>query len=116
MSVKSKAAASENVRIAGKPPECAARGRSAVFQPLAELIENDDGFEIIAAVPGCRASHLAVDVLPDAIVIEGDRDVGQKLLCRLHLPCGVQTRKTAAYLDHGRLTITAPKQGHSVNS
>jgi HSP20 family molecular chaperone IbpA len=88
----------------------AARERCADFSSLAELIEDDDRIEIIAAVPGFDAAHLAVDVLPDAIVIEGDRNAGRELLCRLDLPCAVQARKTAARLDHGRLTVTAPKQ------
>jgi HSP20 family molecular chaperone IbpA len=91
-------------------PESAARERCAGFSSLAELIEDDDRIEIIAAVPGFDAAHLAVDVLPDAIVIEGDRNAGPKQLCRLHLPCAVQARTAAARLDQGRLTVTAPKQ------
>jgi HSP20 family molecular chaperone IbpA len=74
------------------------------------MIEDDDRIEIVAAVPGFDAAHLAVDVLPDAIVIEGNRNAGRELLCRLDLPCAVQARKAAARLDHGRLTVTALKQ------
>ncbi len=91
-------------------PDSAARERCAGFSSLAELIEDDDRIEIIAAVPGFDAAHLAVDVLPDAIIIEGDRNAGRKLLCCLHLPCAVQARNAAARLDRERLTITAPKQ------
>jgi HSP20 family molecular chaperone IbpA len=111
LQAKSAKSRSQDVKIAAMRPESAARERCIGFSSLAELIEDEDRIEIIAAVPGFDAAHLAVDVLADAIVIEGDRDAGRKLLCRLHLPCAVQARNAAARLEHGRLTVTAPKQG-----
>ena len=105
--------ASQGVRIVVKrhQPKFAAHKPCASLSQLAEMIESDDGIENIAAVPGFDAAHLSVDVLPDAIAIEGARDAGPKIfLGCLHLPFAVQVRKIVARLEDGRLIINAPRQ------
>jgi len=91
-------------------PGSSPRVPQAGFPPLAEMIDEDNRVEILAAVPGFEASNLGVDVLPRSIDIETNAGAEPGLLCHFELPCAVKTRKTTARLNHGRLTVVAPKQ------
>src|SRR5579863_3011830 len=46
--------------------------REMVLRPLAGIEDDGNEIRIIAAVPDVDAGHLTVDVLPAAIVVEGD--------------------------------------------
>ena len=46
--------------------------RSLIFAPPVELVDKGDEFTIRIAVPGFDAGHLHVNVLPRAIILNGD--------------------------------------------
>jgi len=80
--------------------------RETILSPLAGMEDNDRDIRIIAAVPPADASKLTVDVLPDAIVMEGE---GSKRCSVFRLPCRIDPARVRAEFSHGDLMIVAPK-------
>jgi HSP20 family molecular chaperone IbpA len=98
--------------------------RSLVFAPPAELIEEDDQFEIRMAVPGFEPNQIRLSVLPMAIIVDGDLGTtlgvreqrvcfsefnDRKLLRRVNLPQAVRPYTAKATIKSGILQITVRK-------
>ena len=97
--------------------------RSLIFAPPAELADKEDEFTIRIAVPGFDASQIHVNVLPNAIILDGEAaQSGQpeetvqspdfsyrKLLLRVDLPAEVRTNTAKAIFEDGVLKITVKK-------
>jgi HSP20 family molecular chaperone IbpA len=84
--------------------------RETILSPLAGIEDNGNEMRIIAAVPDVDAGHLTVDVLPGLIVVEGiasTNPVERYSVFHLHAP--IQPAAVRAELNHGDLTIVAPK-------
>ena len=96
--------------------------------PDSEMKETREAFEIKVAVPGFRAEQLHVQVLPELIIIEGCVDTNtseasapvaervvfsemtsKRTFRQYKLGVPVRVEEVAASLNHGMLTITAPK-------
>jgi HSP20 family molecular chaperone IbpA len=106
--MKARAARPQKVRVARLQSRAEAAGER-FGHALAEMIDEEDRIEILAAVPDFDASHLVVDVLPGEIDVEGDAETKRTLLSRFALPCAVNPRATTARLNRGRLIVKAPK-------
>jgi HSP20 family molecular chaperone IbpA len=81
-----------------------------VLSPLAGIEDNNREIRIVAAVPDVDASHLTVDVLPGAIVVEGEADTSpleRNSVFPLHDP--IKPAVVRAEFSNGDLTIVAPK-------
>jgi HSP20 family molecular chaperone IbpA len=102
--------------------------RSLIFSPPAELVEEDEQFEIRMAVPGFEPHQVRVSVLPDEIIVDGDSAAtseqrehqvhfsefnDRKLLRRVALPQGVRPYTAKASLKNGILRIEIRKAAHS---
>jgi len=98
--------------------------RSLIFAPPAELADKEDEFTIRIAAPGFDASQMRVNVLPNAIILDGEAaakdrqpeetvlppDVSyRKLLLRVDLPAEVRTNTAKAIFEDGILKITVKK-------
>jgi HSP20 family protein len=91
--------------------------------PATELIEEDNQFAIKMALPGYEPNQLRVNVLPNAVIVEGDAVTVQdqygtvcfsklserKLLRRVDLPQGVRPDIAKAELKDGILRIRVRK-------
>ena len=91
--------------------------------PTTELIEEDCQFAIKMALPGYQPNQLRVNVLPNAVIVEGDALAVQdqygklcfsnfserKLLRRVELPYGVWQDSANAELKDGILRIRVRK-------
>lgn len=96
--------------------------------PRSEMRETREAFEIKVAVPGFHAEQLHVQVLPELIVVEGWVDTtvaevsapadervvfsdltSKRTFRQYKLGVPVRVEEVAASLNHGILTITAPK-------
>ena len=96
--------------------------REIVNPSLLVSSDCEDQVQITAAAPGFEAKQLAVDVFPDAIVIEGEAtgarsgridakpNTRRKIFNRVPLQCPVDASKVKAYLDGDQLIIVAPKK------
>lgn len=78
--------------------------------PLAGLAEEGNNIRITACVPGAAASDLAVDVLPDEIVIEADRNGEIERYKRFPLPAPVDANAVKACLRGSELDVIAPRK------
>lgn len=77
--------------------------------PLAGMAEEENDIRITACVPGASAGELVVDVLPDEIVVEADRNGEiQRFKC-FHLPATVDPKRVEAHLHGTELDVVAPK-------
>ena len=89
--------------------------RSLIFAPPAELADKEDEFTIRIAVPGFDASQIRVNVLPNAIILDGEappkdgQPEERKLLLRVDLPAEVRTNTAKAIFEDGILKITVKK-------
>jgi HSP20 family molecular chaperone IbpA len=84
--------------------------RDVLFFPRCILAETEDQIRITASVPGFGARTLQVDVLPDAITIEGKVEGSERRLLRqLALPARVDPDDVQATIDGGVLRIAARK-------
>jgi HSP20 family molecular chaperone IbpA len=77
--------------------------------PLAGVAHEDTGIRITACVPGANASDLAVDVLPNEVVLEADRDGRVERFTRIRLPAKIDIGRVKARLRGSELEIVAPK-------
>ena len=97
--------------------------RSLIFAPPAELVDKEHEFVIRIAAPGFDAGQIHVNVLPRAIILNGDAaktggpeetvllsDFNRgKLLRRVDLPAEVRTNAVRANLEDGIVKITVKK-------
>jgi HSP20 family protein len=95
-----------------------------LFEPAAELIEENKQFRMRIAVPGLEAKELEITATPESIIVQGESanrreqkkgDVRfsefneKKLFRRFELPDRIDVERVAASLDKGMLQITAAK-------
>jgi HSP20 family molecular chaperone IbpA len=95
--------------------------------PATELIEEDNQFAIKMSLAGYEPNQLRVNVLPNAVIVEGDAVTVQdqygkvcfskfserKLLRRVDLPQGVRPDTAKAELNDGILRIRVRKATQS---
>lgn len=97
--------------------------------PATELVEDDLGFQLKAAVPGYSAEQIKLTVTPQEIIVSASsgnksssngRDPqkgtvrwsefkSQQLCRRVELPSAINTDKVSATLQDGMLTVKATK-------
>lgn len=96
--------------------------------PSAELIEEDDEFEVKVALAGFEPKDISVTATPRELIIKAkhkeersqdddDDDVkvhwsefrGNNVYRRIPLPADVNVKKVTAEFEHGMLEIEAPK-------
>ena len=93
-----------------------------LLTPAVDLSETKTGFELHADVAGFTADDVKVNVLPDSILIEAEKETkateqegqreelsSRKLFSRVQLPSAVEVDKVTAKMDRGTLIVTAPK-------
>jgi HSP20 family molecular chaperone IbpA len=77
--------------------------------PLAGMADEENDIRITACVPGINASELVVDVLPNEIVIEADRNGEIERYKRFHLPVPIDGAHVEARMHGSELDVVAPK-------
>lgn len=77
--------------------------------PLAGIADEENDVRIAACVPNASAPDLIVDVLPNEIVIEADRNGEIERYKRFHLPAPVDATHVEARLRGFELEVIAPK-------
>ncbi|HWF81793.1 MAG TPA: Hsp20/alpha crystallin family protein [Streptosporangiaceae bacterium] len=97
------------------------REGSMAWSPLADVIENDDGYEINAELPGISKDQIDVHVQDRELIISGEMKNGQR--GRMHrstrrtgrfeyhtyLPGDIKPDKVNATLSNGVLSVRVPK-------
>jgi|SRR5579862_6996347 len=81
--------------------------RESQAVPLAGIAEEERDIRITACVP--NASEMAVDVLPDEIVIEADHDGQIERFTRVRMPARIDANRVKARLCGTKLEVVAPK-------
>jgi HSP20 family molecular chaperone IbpA len=89
----------------------AAAEREIAAVPLACVAEEDDKVRITACVAETEGCEVAVDVLPDEIVVEAERNGQTRRFTRIHLPARVDARAVIAQLHGTKLEVVARKAG-----
>ena len=99
--------------------------RQLYWAPPCELVEENGGYRVRAAVPGVEVRELQLTALPRAIVLSSnprgdspgkERRVhftefnGNVLLRRVDLPDDIETGAVKAKLERGILEVTAPRK------
>ncbi|HYA17111.1 MAG TPA: DUF2934 domain-containing protein [Bryobacteraceae bacterium] len=78
--------------------------------PLAGITEDDNDIRITAYVPRKEPFTVALDVLPDEIVVEGERHGEVRRFTRLRLPARIDPTQVTARLEGNELDVIARKQ------
>lgn len=91
------------------------------WAPLADVVENDDGYEINAELPGISKDQIDIQVQDRELIIGGEMKNGQRgrmhrstrrtgrFEYRTYLPSDIKPDKVSATLSNGILTIRVPK-------
>ena len=79
--------------------------------PIVGVAEEERDVRITAFVPNADTSELTVDVLPDEIVVEADRDGKIERFTRLRMPARIDPGRVEARLCGAALEVVAPKAG-----
>jgi HSP20 family molecular chaperone IbpA len=77
--------------------------------PLAGMADEENDVRITACVPNANAPELVVDVLPNEIVIETDRNGEIERYKRFHLPAPIDATHVEARMHGSELDVVAPK-------
>lgn len=77
--------------------------------PLAGVADEGNDIRITACVPNVSASDLAVDVLPNEIVIETDRNGEVERFRRFHFSAPIDANHVEAHLKGTELDVIAAK-------
>lgn len=97
------------------------RDGSMAWSPLADVIENDDGYEINAELPGMNKDQIDVHVQDRELIISGEMKNGQRgrthrstrrtgrFEYRTYLPGDIKPDKVNATLSNGVLSVRVPK-------
>jgi HSP20 family protein len=98
--------------------------RALIRIPEAELVEQEDRFEVRVSAPGFEPGEIQVTALPDALIVKAaalhthDKTKGNVRFCefgektllrRFDLPEPIDLEKVTANLDKGVLVLTALK-------
>ena len=91
------------------------------WAPLADVMENDDGYEIHAELPGLSKDQIDIQVQDRELIISGEIKGGQRgrmhrstrrtgrFEYRTYLPSDFKADKVSAKLSSGILTVRVPK-------
>jgi HSP20 family protein len=88
-----------------------------------DVVADDDGYTIYAAVPGLDANSLNVEILDDVVTLRGEVAIRQEeqerpllreiaegdFLRRLRMPDALDSAKAEAKVHNGILTLRIPK-------
>jgi HSP20 family molecular chaperone IbpA len=85
--------------------------RECAAAPLVGVADEGRDVHITAFVPIADTSELAVDVLPNEIVVEADRDGRIERFTRLRMPAQIDADRVKARLCGLALEVIAPKAG-----
>jgi HSP20 family molecular chaperone IbpA len=83
--------------------------RERAAAPLASIFEDDRDVRITACVPAAEAADLAVDALPNEVVVESDHEGRVERFTRFHMPARIDADRVKARLCGSRLEVIAPK-------
>jgi HSP20 family protein len=92
-----------------------------------DMEQTDDGWRVVARLPGVAPEEVAVELAGDELSIrarseeEVNADLGmpgtgsrrRSFDYRLSLPSGVDTERIDAVMDHGLLTVNLPRRGQA---
>ena len=98
-------------------------GMSGGSRPAGDLHEDNEGFELVASIPGLKPADLQIEVEEDVLTLRGkaptsENGTGEYLVReiapidferRLRLPATVDASKAEAVLEHGLLKVRIPK-------
>jgi HSP20 family protein len=96
-------------------------GSMAAWAPLADVIENDEGYEVNAELPGISKDQIDIQVQDRELIISGEISDGQRgrmhrstrrtgrFEYRTYLPSDIKSDKVSAMLSNGILTVRVPK-------
>jgi HSP20 family protein len=105
--------------------------RSLIFAPPAQLIDEDNEYEIRMAVPGYEPGQIRVNVLPRCIIVDADSSMvseqhdtnvvftefsDRKLLRRIDLPEEIRAYTAKATVKDGMLVMSVRKAAQSSQS
>ncbi|KAF0109088.1 MAG: HSP20 family protein [Anaerolineaceae bacterium] len=107
-------------RMARRLARMAACEPASDFRLAVDVREADEAYVINALTPGLKAADLNIQILDDAVTIEGEFKAGEQeyLLSELphgsfrrtlHLPAAVDADKAEAKITDGVLTLRLPK-------
>jgi HSP20 family molecular chaperone IbpA len=85
--------------------------RECDVAPIVGVADEERDVHITAFIPNADTSELAVDVLPDEIVLEADRDGKIERFTRLRMPAPIDAGRVKARLCGPALEVIAPKVG-----
>lgn len=115
-------------RWSGLAPFGALGGRSAVFGPRLDMVEDSEGFKVTMEVPGMEKEDIDVTLSDDRLIVRGarrdkreHRGQGAYSLWRsqeafrrsIILPCQVDADQTEAEYEDGVLTLRLPKMAEA---
>jgi HSP20 family protein len=98
-------------------------GMSGGSRLAVDLHEDNEGFELVATIPGLKPDDLQIEVEEDVLTLRGkapapENGTGEYLVReigpidferRLRLPASVDASKAEAVLEHGLLKVRIPK-------
>lgn len=85
--------------------------RECAAAPLVGVADEERDVHITAFVPNADTSELAVDVLPNEIVLEADRNGKIEHFTRVRMPARIDAGRVKAKLCGSALEVVAPKAG-----
>lgn len=77
--------------------------------PIASIADEGNEIRITACVPNVNAADVAIDVLPEEIVIETNRNGEIERYKRLRLGAAVDMKRVEAHMQGSELDVIAPK-------
>ncbi|MEZ4469246.1 MAG: Hsp20/alpha crystallin family protein [bacterium] len=93
--------------------------RNRVEQMPVDVFGNDDGFVLVADLPGVRVEDLTVELDKGLLTVAGLRRLGLdgenpdtptfEYRRRFQVPDEIDGERVAARLEHGVLTVTLPR-------
>lgn len=99
------------------------QGESGIWSPAVEVSERDGNYIVHAELPGLKPDDVKVEVMEDALVIQGERKSTQEenqggihrserrygqFYRRIALPDGINSEQVRARFENGVLEITVP--------
>src|SRR5215469_5615688 len=97
------------------------RDGNMAWTPFADVVENDDGYEIHAELPGLSKDQIDIQVQDRELIISGEIKNGQRgrmhrstrrsgrFEYRTYLPGDIKPEQVGATLSDGILTVRVPK-------
>jgi HSP20 family molecular chaperone IbpA len=83
--------------------------REKCAAPLATVAEGEKDLRVTVCVPDAGNCTVAVDALPNEIVVEAERNGEVQGYARIHLPAHIEPRAVTARLEGDELDVVARK-------